>query len=165
MRPNTSRATVTILAAGTLVLLLLLAAAFYRIGSEEKETKALMTAAQERAAKEADFQSLRALQVDAKADLEAFDQIAFSEGKLVSVIETMEKMGAVLGASVSIASVDKTETGLRLTVEVSGSWRATYLFLRATETLPYKFSLESAALNREEKDWHGNLTLFFPTFK
>lgn len=145
----------------------------YRIGAEDRSVAELLKSADESAGKLTLFQSVRALQSNAGADIAAFERLALTNETLVPMIETIENVGRSLGLETKIISVDKVAKGkdasalggFRVAVESDGGWSGSLAFLKALESLPYRVNFEETSYLKGASGWHSRIVIFLPSFE
>lgn len=133
----------------------------YNIRAKNKETSRLLNQADEAAEVGVLVQSIRLIQNNAREDLEAFEELALSDSKIVPLIESIEKAGQSLGVKTEIASVEKTDEPqqLNLIIETEGSWAGTLSFLKAIESLPHRVMVKSVNVSKDESLWSATIAL------
>ena len=121
-----------------------------------RSQKAVAAQASELAAevqREESTQILASLLKDLSEDTSKLDAFFISPEGAVSVIEDIEGLSSVVGASISVADVhiedENAETGegtLTMNVSAEGSWRSMRHLLTLLDTLPFQSELTSVTL-------------------
>ncbi len=175
-----SKLLLTILSLVSVVLLATLTLGVYSIRAKNQVVFELLNLVDHAAEAEILARSIRAVQNDAKGDIEAFNNFVFSDDKLVLLIENIEEAGQTLGLDTKIVSVSKIEDKkavvpdiVRIVMETQGSWAPTLSFFRAIESLPYRVMIDESSLSRvevgrrldgvgllpDEVGWHSRIVL------
>lgn len=107
--------------------------------------------------REGSMHELSGLLEDLSEDTAQIDTFFISPGNAVSVIEDIEALSSVVGASITVADVriqDRDEaTGdgtLSMNVAADGSWRSMVHLLSLLDALPFQSELDSVTLTLVE---------------
>lgn len=171
MTLTSSKIKLTSLSLLALILVLLVFWAIYQIRAENEETSRLLNTVNQAAQNELQAKAVRVLQDTALAEIEAFEDFALSDDRIVAVIENIESAGEALGLDTKIVSVEKIEEGsanepqrIHLVIESLGSWGRNFSFIRAIENLPHRIFIEDVSLSKEETQWLSRIKLSLYSF-
>ena len=155
----------------SLVFLLVLVFGIYDIKAKNKKILELLSEADSASETGELAQSIKTTQTNAGGDLDAFDKLVLTSGKLVPLIESIETAGRGLGLETKIVSVGKIEDKkqgepslIRLVLETQGAWAQTLAFLRAIENLPYRVMIDESSLLEVDVNWRLRITLALHSF-
>ena len=109
-------------------------------------------------------QSLRAVKNGAKDDLATLEEARLTKAKLVSLIDSLDKIGKSLNLTLSITSITtdaskiatSTPETVRVSISTEGRWAANLAFVHVLESLPYKTNIEDSNLTKTDKGWRGD---------
>ncbi len=145
--------------------------ALYNIKNKNQEASQLQSDADETALARQISRSIRLAQNNSSQDLADFDKLLLTSGKLVSLIDNIEKSGRALGLETNIVSVGKAEEKdsgqsniVSIAIETKGAWAPTLSFLRAIESLPYRVMISRSDLSKVDNEWHLKIALSLHLF-
>ncbi len=154
-----------------LVLLSVIVFGIYDIRSKNQETSLLINEARQVTEVGGLTQSIKTIQANSRKDIIAFDELVFTNDKLVSLIESIEEKGRGLKLDTSIVSVERKEGEspsepdlIRMVVEAEGSWSSASAFLHALESLPYRVMIDESRLIQNQEGWHLKVAFSIHSF-
>jgi len=163
-----------ILLSHSLILLIVIGIvifALYNIKNKNQEAFQLQINADETALARQISRSIRLAQNNSSQDLADFDKLLLTSGKLVSLIDNIEKSGRALGLETNIVSVGKAEEKdsgqsniVSIAIETKGAWVPTLSFIRTIESLPYRVMISRSDLSKVDNEWHLKITLSLHLF-
>ena len=156
----------------SLALVALLVLDFYQIRAKNEETSRLTNLLDKGESMEILTQAIRNLQNNSWVEFETFQQLTLTNDSLVPLIESLENTGRSLGLTTKIISINKSgdpeapePQKIQMVVESSGTWRGTFLFLKAIESVPYRVMFEGVELAQSTGLWRARVTLSLYAFK
>lgn len=153
-----------------LILLAVIVFGIYDIKSKNQETSILLSEARQITEAGGLTQSIKTIQASSREELALLDELVFTNNKIVSLIESIERKGEGLKLDTKIASVERRESGtsdpdlIRMVVEAEGSWPSTSAFLYALESLPYRVMIDESILSQAEDSWHLRIVFSIHSF-
>lgn len=115
--------------------------------------------------------SIRMVQGDSQSGVVTFENLVLSEEKVVSLIESIEDAGRVLGLETNIVSVEKREGEkasdpdiINITIESRGSWSKVHALLRAIENLPNRVGVDELNIRKTEDGWQSRMAISLFSF-
>lgn len=155
----------------SLIFLSALVFGIYDIKTKNKKTSLLLSEADRTSETGELAQSIKTIKTNAGEDLTTFDEIVFTNEKLVPLIENIESTGRSLGLETKIVSVGKIEDKktlepniIRIVLETQGAWAETLAFLRAVESLPHRVMIDDSSLSEVDVNWRLRITLAIHSF-
>ena len=171
----TISSTKTRIAVLVLVILGLLGAVgttLYRIREDGQESARLLGEVDSVAGERATAELIKDIRVDAEAEINYFESLALMDTGIVSVIESIEDAGRLLGLSTKTLSVEKVPESdgskiqkVTLVVETKGTWSGVFSYLKALESLPQRVSISGIEMSKELDGWHSSITLSLFAFE
>lgn len=166
-----SRIFVATLSLVSLVLLSALVFGIYDIKTKNKKISLLLSEADRTSETGKLAQSIKTIKTNAGEDLTTFDEIVFTNEKLVPLIENIESTGRSFKLETKIVSVGKIEDKnavepdlIRIVLETQGAWAETFVFLRAIESLPQRVMIDDSSLSEVDVNWRLRMTLAIHSF-
>jgi hypothetical protein len=167
-----SKISLILLSSVALVLVGLVVFDINNVRMKNEETSRLLLLADQASEEKAAVQGVRVARNNVTEEIAAFEDVALTDAKLVSTIETIESAGRRLGLATRIVSVEKSgeESGepyqkVILLVETKGSWPGTHTFLKAMESLPNRADFDEMHLQKEGGVWNARIGISLYSFK
>ena len=126
-----------------------------RIRSKVGELSALEAQAQGEQVYASDNHALNELVADTASDINSLSTHFLSSDGTVAFIESVEASAKSKGLNVVVSSITSSDAGtegfslVNVTLSTSGSWSATYAFLKSLENMPYQINVTSVSLNQD----------------
>ena len=133
---------------------------YNKAGSQIANTKDAFAQVADAQANESKYKELAKTLISTKADVDKLNKLIIPSGQIVHFIESVENVGDITHANVSISSISADDfsnapastTGMIHThVQIIGSWQAAMRSLHLVETLPYVISTNNARLAVDAK--------------
>jgi Tfp pilus assembly protein PilO len=147
--------------------------ALFKIRASNAETAILLAKVNSISEEAAYLQSLRAARNHTRLDIAELDRLVLNESEIVSLMESIERVGRVSGVSVNIISASvttesrprrgapATEAPKRtdLVVEAKGSLDGILNFIETIELLPHRVMIEESTVSENDSEWRSKTTL------
>jgi hypothetical protein len=94
-----------------------------------------------------------------KDKLAKIDKYFITNRSAVTLLEELDKIGAMMGVALTIGQAGDSAVELKLNLTTEGNFSQTMKFLQALEALPYASTIERLELRKGEKVWQSTFTL------